>query len=215
MPTRSKRGALPPPTKSESAFLKLLGELRDGGPGLSPPAPGTRVKAPSGRVPGPADAFIDKLFENAEEYASRERYAGLGDAVSFNTKVAGVSFEGRQDVLAGLREGDPLALVRQPDNMHDPNAIAVMRGTIHVGFLNKDMARKLAPKFDDGVAYTAEVTAITGGGARSRGVNIRVFREVEHVVTAAAVADRSAGHDEVRRALIGERPMRDSQREVL
>jgi len=196
--------------------LKLLNELRDAGPGAFASGALTQLSGAGGESTrtGPA-AFIDELFSKAAEYAERDRYATIGDAVAFNTKVAGVSFEGRQDVLAGLRAGDPLSLVRQPDNEHDANAIAVMRGTLHIGFLNKQMARKLAPKFDEGARYRADVTAVTGGGARSRGLNIRVYREVETIVATAAAAQRSAGEDDVRRALIGERPVRESQREVL
>jgi len=196
---------LPLPTRSEAAFLKLLAQMQGGARASGARASGTHA----------SDAVIDELFSKAKEFAERDRYARIGDATAFNTKVAGVSFEGRQDVLGGLRPGDPLALVRQPDNAHDVNAIAVMRGALHIGFLNKQMARRLAPKFDEGSRYRAEVTAVTGGGARSRGVNIRVYREIEEVAGVRAGVERSAGEDEVRRALIGEHKLRDSQREVL
>ena len=38
------------------------------------------------------------------------RYATIGDAARFHTKLVGVSFEGRQDIIAGLRAEVPLEL---------------------------------------------------------------------------------------------------------
>ena len=46
---------------------------------------------------------------------------------SFFTKIAGVSHEGRQRVVAGCRVGERLLLVRDPNNDFDPGAIKVMR----------------------------------------------------------------------------------------
>jgi len=202
MPASSKGPTPPPPTPSEAAFLRLLNELRSG-------------KLPESTPVQSRDAFIDELYRKADEYRKHDRYQTIADAWVFNTKVAGVSFEGRQDVLAGLRAGDPLELVRDRDNRYDSNAIAVKRGALQIGFLNKELAERLAPRFDQGVRYRAEVTAITGGGSRSRGVNIRVYREAEIGAGPVSRAVRSASDDEIRRALIGDRPIRDPQLEVL
>ena len=85
---------------------------------------------------------------------------------------------------------------------------------MQLGSLKRDLAEKLAPLIDaDGRRYTAEVTAVTGGGnGRSFGVNIRVKRT--DVVRARARAAKTSGpprHDEVVRALIGAHPLRESQ----
>lgn len=40
-------------------------------------------------------------------------------------KVAGVTFEGRQDIIAEMIEGQVVELVPEPENVFDPNAIAV------------------------------------------------------------------------------------------
>lgn len=162
-----------------------------------------------------AATFVDALFAKAAEYSKRDPYASIGEAVDFHTKVVGVSFEGRQDVLAGLRVGDELTLVRQPDNPHDSNAIAVCMGALQIGFIHKGAARRIAPKMDEGIRYRVEVASLTGGGARSRGVNIRVRRVSGGVVRAAAQVRGSVERDDVRRALIGDRAIRDSQLEVL
>ena len=49
-------------------------------------------------------------------------------------------------------------------------------GTIGIGYLNREMAARLAPNFDAGERYTATVKHVTGGGTRSVGVNIWVER---------------------------------------
>lgn len=100
-----------------------------------------------------------------------------------------MSFEGRQDVIAGLRVGAELELRREPSNPHDANAIAVHYGNLQLGFFNRRMAAHLAPLIDAGARYRARIASLTGGrpslreaqgkllDARHLGVNIFVERE--------------------------------------
>lgn len=135
--------------------------------------------------PHPDDAFISELFEQAEDQFLRRDYAGILDAPSFNTKLVGVTFEGRQEVIAGLDNGEPLELTREPLNPADHNAIAVNAPRLgeKVGHLNRDLAAVLAPALDDGVEYEIECTEVTGGDAgQSRGVNVRLTRVDAHLV---------------------------------
>ncbi len=120
--------------------------------------------------------LIEDLFERADEIIAREEYAGIGDAESFHTKLAGVTFEGRQDVLARLALGTPLRLERQPSNEHDTNAIALFDPFgDQVGFFNRRLSAALAPVIDSGTTYDVEVTDVTGGDeGRSLGVNVLV-----------------------------------------
>ena len=53
----------------------------------------------------PISVLIEDLFAHADEIIAREEYAGIGDAESFHTKLAGVTFEGRQEVLAAAGRG--------------------------------------------------------------------------------------------------------------
>ena len=77
--------------------------------------------------------------ENPEEYCS-------GDVIC--TKVAGVTFNNRQAVLARLSPGETIQLRREPNNPYDPNAIrvGVLNGQ-QIGYLNRAMAAELAPFF--------------------------------------------------------------------
>ncbi len=219
--------ALPPPTRSEAAFDALLATF--GGP--EPPgssAPGTsgtrgsdpaasdRRSAGSGTDhPPEPNAFLDRLYACSDEYLEQDRFASIGDAAEFFTKVVGVTFEGRQDVIGGLVPGSPLELRREPDNPHDPNAVAVFFGALRIGFLRKEIARRLAPKFDAGERYRAEIGSLTGGGTRSLGVNLFVRRDRPPRERAIPAGASAYSRDAVLRALIGDRSLRDAQQAVL
>jgi len=123
------------------------------------------------------DEFVEGVFARSDGYL-HDPYATIGDAPRFHTKIAGVSFEGRQDVIAGLRTGAALELRREPHNPHDPNAIAVHYGNLQLGFFNRRMAAHIAPLMDEGARYRARIASLTGGTAdRNRGVNVFVERE--------------------------------------
>jgi hypothetical protein len=53
--------------------------------------------------------------------------------------------------------GRPLTLVREHDNPHDPNAIAVHAGGQHIGFVPRELAAELAPQLDDQRPWAAVV----------------------------------------------------------
>lgn len=120
--------------------------------------------------------LVERLFTRAGDYTGEEPL-GLEEAGAFYTKVAGVTFEGRQDSVRALHPGDPLVLRREPDNPHDPHAVKVLTASgAHIGYLNARVASRLAPSIDTGARYAAAVSQITGGGDRSFGVNIYVHR---------------------------------------
>lgn len=71
-------------------------------------------------------------------------------------KVKGTSFEGRQQILAHLREFDfeELYLEREPNNKYDPNATKVMvkfrdkKSGTQIGYVPKELAQYLATVID-------------------------------------------------------------------
>lgn len=135
--------------------------------------------------------------------------------------MVGVSFEGRQDTIAGLPAQAELELQRQPENAKDPNAIAVRYGALQIGFLSRGIAAHLAPAIDGGARYRARIASLTGGGERHRGVNLFVERDVVAAVALRgrgneALRSRWAGDEErIRSALIGTARPHDAQRAVL
>jgi single-stranded-DNA-specific exonuclease len=177
----------------------------------------------------PAFELVEDLFARADEILAREEYSGIAEAPSFHTKLAGVTFEGRQDTLERVSAGTPLRLVRQPDNPYDANACALFdpHGD-QVGFLNRRLAAALAPSIDAGVDYDVEVTEVTGGeDGRSLGVNVLVSRrdaaesEVERETLRAGRRAELSGltpeelDAELTRCFIGERSLHPAQAQSL
>lgn len=138
---------------------------------------------PRSQAYGPASDLVEDLFARADEIIAREEYSGIEDADAFHTKLAGVTFEDRQEVVARLTSGTPLRIERQPDNPYDANAVALVEPHgAQVGFFNRRLAAVLAPVLDAGVDYDVEITEVTGGDpGRSHGVNVLVSRRsVDH-----------------------------------
>ena len=81
---------------------------------------------------------------------------------TFSAKVVGMSFDpsypGNVHMLAAVVEhGRPpvLALVRDPDNAYDANAVAVRSSATgrHLGYLPAPLAARLAPEMDAGTPW--------------------------------------------------------------
>jgi hypothetical protein len=73
-------------------------------------------------------------------------------------KLAGVTFKGAQNNIRtfGCKDIGSYALVREPDNPHDPNAIRVaLAGIVFLGYVPKEIAKELAPLMDQGTRFMA------------------------------------------------------------
>jgi hypothetical protein len=71
--------------------------------------------------------------------------------------LAGARHHAEALAADALAPGSPLALVREPDNPHDANAIAVHAGGAHVGFVPRELAAEIAPALDAGERWSAVV----------------------------------------------------------
>jgi hypothetical protein len=80
------------------------------------------------------------------------------------TRVVGVTFENRQEVVARLQMGDLIWLEREPGNPFDLNAIRVSRNNgEQIGYLNRYLASNIAPDLDRyGKPVRGKVTLLTG-----------------------------------------------------
>jgi hypothetical protein len=74
-----------------------------------------------------------------------------------NFKLAGVTAEDAQENIKkfGCKDIGSFALVREPDNLHDPNAIRVELGGLYLGYVPRDTAKDLAPEMDKGKRFIA------------------------------------------------------------
>jgi hypothetical protein len=57
--------------------------------------------------------------------------------------------------LSGISEGDPVALVAEPKNPHDPHAIRIEHGGRLVGYVDRNLANRIVAE-----QYVGEVSAV-------------------------------------------------------
>ena len=111
----------------------------------------------------------------------------------FYSKVVGVTAKNsngtdRQDYIKRYcKKNKELVLKREPKNTYDSNAIAIFIKTkifffknakFQIGYINTDIAQRLAPYIDKGGTVTSKVKNITGGtGKEFYGVNIVIRKE--------------------------------------
>lgn len=155
------------------------------------------------------DEMFTALY--SEEHDGQE---SIADAESFYSKLVGVTFDNRQDVIPTLRVGEELILHREPDNPYDTNAIRVLtQDGRDVGHIRKEIAADIAPIIDAGTNYRCIVTAVTGGGEHSYGVNIIMVKtSVQEMVVRET---QSYEQDAIRRAILGKYDYHTSQQRIL
>jgi hypothetical protein len=72
--------------------------------------------------------------------------------------IAGGNHHGLAAMLGDLVAGDVLRLIREPDNPHDPNAVAVHHASgLKLGYVPRDLSALAAELLDDGIPVQAEV----------------------------------------------------------
>lgn len=78
---------------------------------------------------------------------------------TITTRLSGVSFD--EDVqnnirMFGCQDIGTYALIREPENAHDSNAIRVEVGGYFMGYVPRQIAGWLAPEIDSGRRFLAE-----------------------------------------------------------
>lgn len=110
---------------------------------------------------------LTKIWETLHKREAQQQSQGdrLPLPTQLKVKVAGVTFENRQEVVKQLVVGEELRLRREPHNTYDPHAIAVLRVNGQaVGFIERSLAAQLAPAFDASQRLVpAVVVALLGG----------------------------------------------------
>jgi hypothetical protein len=85
-------------------------------------------------------------------------------------RVAGVTFDGRQEIIGMMHGNEDVMLIPEPDNKYDENAIAVWvafptesgHEKAQIGYLPRDVAASVAPIIE-GEKILCKVDEITGG----------------------------------------------------
>lgn len=109
----------------------------------------------------------------------------------YNSKLVGVTFEGRQAVISQLKGGEQLRCRREPDNEYDPRAVAVdvllNEEWLPVGYIAKDKNQEIANSIDGGEEVKITLSNITGGDGKSFGINIELeYKEAAPAAKAPA-----------------------------
>lgn len=103
-----------------------------------------------------------------------------------NTRVAGTTFNGRQNMLAYVDKNTTntrIALVREPNNSYDPNAVKVIavvkktdgtKNTVCLGYLPKAEAARIAPVMDSGKWIKINQWTVTGGYGTKKNYGARL-----------------------------------------
>lgn len=136
---------------------KLMGDGKD----LAPMLGGARAEQapPSGNEP--------MLGGDRKLPTLQEVIAGTGLRLTGPIAVAGVTFDGRQDIIKSMIGGEPAYIVPEPNNPHDANALAVQvvtkAGIKHAGYIPRDLAARLAPVLA-GRSVRVLVKQVTGRG---------------------------------------------------
>jgi single-stranded-DNA-specific exonuclease len=96
--------------------------------------------------------------------------------LSLETKVVGMTFERRQSVVALLKVGEEVLLIREPDNPYDKNAIKVVRQNgQQFGFLNRYLAAMVSTMLDHyGRPISAVVSELGSGFYPDSSLGVRV-----------------------------------------
>lgn len=96
--------------------------------------------------------------------------------LTYHSKLVGVTFEGRQDIIKSLRGKEPLRVRREKDNKYDPRAVAVdvykNDEWLPIGYIAKDKNKDISETLDAGNTVYISIGDITGGDDKSYGVNI-------------------------------------------
>ncbi|CUX42714.1 HIRAN domain protein [Clostridium sp. C105KSO15] len=119
-----------------------------------------------------SSTFHSNSDDEIQTNISRQNISQEGH--EFYTKVAGVTYDNRQQYVKQCYNGQQLDLVRDKFNPYDKNAIAIYAGDNQVGFLSKELAQKLAPKMDSGIIYECFVECVTGETHNINGLNIKI-----------------------------------------
>jgi hypothetical protein len=118
----------------------------------------------------------------------------MSKVFKYNSKLVGVTFEGRQAVISTLKGKEQLRVRREAENEYDKNAVAVDvqvgEEWLPIGYIAKDKNLEIAKSMDAEVPVQIVLSTITGGNGKSFGINIELqYNEAPKEVKKPAVVE--------------------------
>ncbi|HXE40783.1 MAG TPA: HIRAN domain-containing protein [Azonexus sp.] len=95
-----------------------------------------------------------------------------------NSPLAGSQYYALGEFWGEIRVGDPLILVREPDNRHDRHAIRVEWRGHQLGYVPRAENRAIAAAMDDGDKLSARVSSLSDNKNPWRRVAFEVFLDL-------------------------------------
>lgn len=106
-------------------------------------------------------AFLRTLLGGLAASSIGTLHAKTRKILLLESPLAGYQYHRADGVWTFLRVGESLRLVREADNPHDRNAIAVYFKNDRLGYVPRDENRALALMLDHGERVQAHVTRLT------------------------------------------------------
>ena len=117
----------------------------------------------------PPDWFEPGMMENLDQYYGE--YIASEGKIILRTEVKGLRYENRTPRLNRLAVGDPVKVLRDPENQYNPNNFTVVDELgENIGNLPANLCNALAPPIDAGAAeiYNSRISYIEKLLERSR-----------------------------------------------
>ena len=157
---------------------------------------------------------MDITTSPAAASGARSNAAPSAPLRAFRTPVRGHAFAPRPPGTTGPLPGQPARLIREPGNPADPYAVGVWicdrPGGWRIGYLDRGVAVRLAPRLDDGAELMVEVEGWTSEpeGRWKRPVVVVVPGDADDAndVTGRATAADEGNGDPRARGLWGRPP---------
>ena len=92
-----------------------------------------------------------------------------------SSPLAGFQYHEGDLLWSELRTGDPLDLIREPDNSHDPFAVRIEWRGRKMGYLPRQENRPVAEEMDRGARVEARIARLTRHKNPWRRLQIEVF----------------------------------------
>ena len=120
--------------------------------------------------------FFQRLFGSiGAAIASPIVVAGHRSVLIQESPLAGFQFHRGEAVWSALAVGAPVKLVREPNNDHDPNAVAVYFNDDKLGYVPRGENGALARMLDRGERLTASISHLGSGEDPWQRVRFNIF----------------------------------------